>query len=1057
MNALRLRSALMVLVAGFILFWSAVAWADENATVSGEITDATGRVAPGVTVVLTNVNTQVTYPTHTNEVGIYRVTDLLPGIYRANVSKAGFKSIVKGDIELHVQENASINFILEVGSVTETITVRSGVPLLATTDATISTVVDRNFADNLPLNGRSFQSLIELAPGVVLIPSNTSDSGQFSVNGQRGDANYWMVDGVSANIGLSPVGYPSNGLSGAAGSFSVLGGTNSLVSVDAMEEFRILASTYSPEFGRTPGAQIIIVTRSGTNQFHGTMFDYIRNEDLDANDWFQNSAGLPKPEERQNDFGGTLGGPIFKDRTFFFLSYEGLRLRLPQTGLTTVPDQTARQNALPAMQPFLNQFPLPTPGTPDDVVDGIGQFNATFSNKSSVDAYSLRVDHRVSDRISLFARYNQSPSALGLRGSYGSSLSTVDEPRIHTSTATVGATWIVSPAVTNDLRFNYSRTNSYSSLFVDTFGGAVPLPSSAFPPPITSQNGNFTFIIASLTAYNVAWGPSNRQLQRQINLVDSLAMQRGSHGLKFGVDYRRLSPRYSPPGYRQDPLFLDVPSAETGSLYEDEIVSEIGGTMLFHNLGVYAQDTWRARARLTLTYGLRWDIDFAPKSVSGPSLPAAINFNDPANLELATPGTPPFQTPYFNLAPRLGLAYQISRNPQRQTVLRGGFGAFYDLNTSEIGNTLFSDVYPFGAVSILYGGTFPLAPAEAAPPPITPANLSTNSQVAFFDPHLKLPYTWEWNGGLEQALRTQQTLSVSYLGSAGRRLLQTGFLLQPNPNLFATELIGNGATSDYNSLQVQFERRLSRGLQALASYTWAHSIDDGSAGSAALSSNQSVPPLNSNLNRGPSDFDIRHALSAAVSYEVPAPWTNRLAQAFLRDWSLHNIIQARTAPPDDIDDSLLYGPLNSLGDVRPDVVPGVPVYLYGPQYPGGKAFNAAAFSPPPYDPNTYIPLRQGDLGRNALRGFGAFQWDFAVHRDFPIREPVKLQFRAEMFNVLNHPNFGQPIGDLNNPQFGLSTQMLGASLDQNPGGGSFSSLYQLGGPRAIQFALKLTF
>jgi hypothetical protein len=194
-----------------------------------------------------------------------------------------------------------------------------------------------------------------------------------------------------------------------------------------------------------------------------------------------------------------------------------------------------------------------------------------------------------------------------------------------------------------------------------------------------------------------------------------------------------------------------------------------------------------------------------------------------------------------------------------------------------------------------------------------------------------------------------------------------------------------------------------------------------------------------------------------VSYEIPAPRTNRLAHAVLRDWSLHNILHARSAPPVDIDDSLLYGLLYSLGDVRPDVVPGVPFYLHGSQYPGGKAFNSAAFTPPPYDPNTYIPLRQGDLGRNALRGFGAFQWDFAVHRDFPIRERAKLQFRAEMFNVLNHPNFGQPIGDLNDPQFGVATQMLGASLDQNPGGGTFSSLYQLGGPRAIQFALKLIF
>jgi len=1052
-----LRSALSaILVAAALLYSGTTAWGDENATVAGEITDPKGGVVPGVTVVLTNVNTQVTYTTQTNEAGIYRIPGLLPGIYRANVNKDGFKSIVKSDIELHVQEDASINFALEIGSVSETITVRSGAPLIDTTDATISTVVDRNFADNLPLNGRSFQSLIELAPGVVVIPSNTTDSGQFSVNGQRGESNYWTVDGVSANLGMSPLGL-GNGMNGSVGSFSVLGGTNSLVSVDAMQEFRILTSTYAPEYGRTPGGQIIIVTRSGTNRFHGTLFDYFRNEDLDANDWFQNSASLPKPEERQNDFGGTFGGPIFKDRTFFFLSYEGLRLRLPQTGLTTVPDLAARQNALPAMQPYLNEFPLPSPGTPDDVADGIAGFNATYSNKASLDAYSLRLDHQASSKISIFGRYDQSPSELGLRGYLSSALSTVEEPVIHTTTATAGINWIISPTVNNDLRLNYSRTNSYSSTFIDTFGGAVPLASSVFPPPITSQDGGFTIIIASLVDGVVAWGPFDHQLQRQINMVDSLAVQKGTDALKFGVDYRRLSPSYSPAAYAQFPVFQDVPSAETGSLIDAETVSNVHATLLFQNLSVFGQDTWRASPRLTLTYGLRWDLDFAPKSVNGPALPAANDFNDPANLSLATPGTPPFRTSYFNLAPRLGVAYQLSQKPQRLTILRGGFGVFYDLDTSEVGNTFFNGVYPFGATNVLFGDAFPLSPAEAAPPPITPANLSTSSQVAFFDPHLKLPYTLEWNVGISQALGTQQTLSVSYVGSAGRRLLQSGFLFQPNPNLFATELIANLATSDYDALQMQFERRISRGLQALVSYTWAHSIDDGSAGSAALSSNNSVPGLSSNANRGPSDFDIRDALSAALSYQVPAPWRNEFAKAVLRGWSAHNIVQARTPPPVDVDDSLFFGLLNSLGDVRPDVVPGVPIYLYAPQYPGGKAFNPSAFTPPPYNPNTYIPLRQGDLARNALRGFGAFQWDFALHRDFPLTESLKLQFRAEMFNVLNHPNFGQPVGDLNSPQFGLSTQMLGASLDQNPGGGSFSSLYQIGGPRAVQLALKLIF
>ena len=234
--------------------------------------------------------------------------------------------------------------------------------MINTTDGSVSTVVDQTFVKNMPLNGRSFQTLINLSPGVVAIPSNPENGGQFSVNGQRGSSNYWMVDGVSANVGIGVTTSGSgtgNGLGGALGSFSVLGGTNSLVSVDSMEEFRIQTSTYAPEFGRTPGGQISIVTRSGTNQFHGTIFDYFRNDILDANNWFNTSITppLPKAKERQNDFGGTVGGPILKNRTFFFFSYEGLRLRLPQTALATVPDIAARQSAVPVMQPFLNAFP----------------------------------------------------------------------------------------------------------------------------------------------------------------------------------------------------------------------------------------------------------------------------------------------------------------------------------------------------------------------------------------------------------------------------------------------------------------------------------------------------------------------------------------------------------------------------------------------------------------------------------------------------------------------------------------------------------------------------
>jgi hypothetical protein len=433
----RLVAALTFLL--LLVSWPALLAAQgTSATITGFVTDPTKALIAGAKVDVINMDTNIHYTATTNQAGSYTVPSLPPGPYRIEVQKPGFKTVVKSDLVLHLQDTAAINFEMAVGSVSETVTVQAGGLVIDTTDATVSTVVDRQFAENLPLNGRSFQTLIQLTPGVVLTANNGVDTGQFSVNGQRANANNWMVDGVSANIGISSSGIAGSGIAGTLGSTSVFGGTNSLVSVDALQEFRIQTSTYAPEFGRQPGAQISIVTRSGTNQFHGTGFDYFRNTVLDANNWFADEAGLPKAKEQQNDFGGTFSGPIVKDKTFFFFSYEGLRLRLPQTTISLVPDTNpedpySRQFAAPALLPYLNAFPLPNG---PEVLDasgnhqGIAQFNASYSNPGTLDAYSLRVDHKINDKLNLFARYNYSPSALNQRGAYGSALSLFVPTRI---------------------------------------------------------------------------------------------------------------------------------------------------------------------------------------------------------------------------------------------------------------------------------------------------------------------------------------------------------------------------------------------------------------------------------------------------------------------------------------------------------------------------------------------------------------------------------------------------------------------------------------------------
>jgi hypothetical protein len=856
------------LAIAFILLSGFAQAQSPNATIAGRVLDPSNAILSDAKVEAINLYTNIRYSGQTNREGSFLIPNLSPGPYRIEVSKSGFKTAVREDVVLRVQDIIALNFTLPIGSVTESVTVTGGAPLVNTQDATVSTVVDRNFAENLPMNGRSFQTLIQLTPGVVLTPSSPTDVGQFSINGQRSSSNYWTVDGVSANVGITTFATTGNAAGGAAAGFAVQGGTNSLVSVDALEEFRIQTSTYAPEFGRTPGGQISIVTRSGTNQVHGAAFDYFRNDVLDANDWFADLNKNPKPQERQNDFGGTFSGPVFRDKTFFFFSYEGLRLRLPMVQQTIVPSLAARQNAVSVMQPFLSAFPLPNgPAAPG--VDQ-NQFNASFSNKSTLDASSLRIDHAVNSKLRLFGRFNYSPSGLMQRGNM---LSNPISSNMTIQTFTAGAAWTPSSVVANDFRFNYSRTTGKSSSTLDKFGGAVPIPNSdlPLPTPLTTQNAQFSLTIAGAAGFSVGKIQSNTQ--RQINFVDSVSIQRASHNFKFGADYRRLSPIIDPNLYTQNLVFLDVPSTEAGNFLFGSVGGFEKANLLFQNIGLFAQDTWRIAPRLTLTYGIRWDVDVAPHTTSGPHLASAtgVDLSNLANLALAAVGAPIFNTRLGNFAPRVGVTYQLFDKPGRETVLRGGFGIFYDLATQELGSAI-AGVYPYATGTFFGGGTFPPSAIDIARPVPSPADLN-NEAVQLFDPHLQLPYTRQWNLALEQSLGSQQSVSATYIGSVGRRLIETVGVFQPNSTFLFPELTVNAGTSDYDALQVQFQRRLAHGLQALGSYTWSHSIDTSSSSSTGNSSNIFATQLGPGANRGPSSFDIRHGFSAAVTWNIPAPRT----------------------------------------------------------------------------------------------------------------------------------------------------------------------------------------
>ena len=1021
-----------------------------SATLSGTVMDQDGAVVPGVNIAVISIAQGFQRSTTTSDEGIFVVPLLPPGNYTVKAEHEGFTTAEVRDVILNVNDQRAIKISLTVGDLaSQTVQVLDTPPLIDESPS-VGTTIDRQFVANLPLNGRSFQSLITLTPGVVLTTATSLNRGQFSVNGQRANANYFTVDGVSANIGANTNDGISQDFAGSLPGLNTFGGTNSLVSVDALEEFKIQTSTFAPEFGRSPGGQVQILTRSGTNSFHGTLFEYFRNDALDAKDWFVNANRLAKPALRQHDFGFVFGGPVLlprfgeggpvlgyngRNKTFFFLSYEGLRLRQPQTENRLVVAPRVRRLAPAALQTVLNALPLPT--GPEVGTTGQAPYASSFSNPSTLNATSVRVDHSLGEKLALFGRYDYAPSETVTR-----SLSTLSTAALTTQTLTFGVTSVMSPRINNEVRFNFSKVRGQNLAELDSFNGAVPFAKSLLIPSFALDQRSLVSVnFVTLGLINL--GTFNDNFQRQINVVDNLSYQVQNHQFKVGLDYRRLAPLYNPRDYSQTGIFAS-PAAIISGRAIAAVFAIKSSKPLFNNLSIYGQDTWRASPGLTLTYGLRWDVNPPPSEAEG-NLPFALTgVESRATIALAPRGEPLYETTYNNFAPRVGVAWQPF---QTELTIRGGFGVFYDLGNGQTGEAFTR--YPFATriLPIPGGADYPLSPELAALPTFNPPPpFSING----YDPHLKLPYTLQWNTTVEYSLGSTQVVSASYVGAAGRRLLRTQIMSNPNPTFSAITFTNNGATSDYHALQLQFERRLSHGLQAIVSYTWAHAIDE-------ISDEQLSTQGINNVVRGNADFDIRHNFSAAISYEISPPGNSPAVKTLLGGWATDVIARAQSAAPFSISSGTEIDELGRSVQRRVNVTPGIAIYVDDPLAPGGKRLNNSIDPAHPNCRGPFCPApagQQGNLGRNSLRGFPFSQIDLALRRQFNLTERVHLQFRVEAFNLLNHPNFALPENSLTSALFGRSTRTLATGLSSGAG---LSPLYQVGGPRSMQFALRLGF
>jgi hypothetical protein len=1036
-----------------LLISTCALFAQDAAVLAGTVVDPANAAVAGARVKLMNGDRGVTRETLSSASGDFGFDGLAPGVYSLEVVKEKFQTLKLEKVELKTRDRQSLTLRLTVGEIANSITVDDAVAGISA-DVSTGSSVDQAYIQHLPVNGRGADGLVKMAPGVV---SGTGPGGGFSVNGLRSNANYYTLDGVSLNGLSSPIGGGGGGGGRRGGAMRMPGplgggadssdlGTDS-ISLDSLAGVRVQTSGFAPEFGRTPGAQVSMVSRSGSNQWHGSAYEYYRGNNFNANEWFANSAGYQRGEMRQNQFGGTIGGRIIKDRTFFFASYEGLRLLDPETATAIVPNKAIRSIAALNLRPYLAAFPVPNG---PDLPDGAAQYSAVFSNPLDSDTLSLRLDHTFSSKHTAFARYFYAPSNSNNRRSQFLTPNVVTDASSKYTGATGALISLLNPNTTNDLRINYTSASSTTRARMDSFGGAIPLRDSlVFPDGIDSNSGEYSLMIMGVSGYT--FGPSLKNKQWQVNVVDSVTMVAGSSTYKVGVDVRAMAPTFGRAGYASSSTFNGITDVQNGketdgTFLSGKSLSSVVTSNLdtvypgFQNFSMYLQDVVRLGPGTTLSMGLRWEINPAPGVRGGPK-PYALSSAFSGRL---TQNEPLYDTRWADLAPRFGLTQAIRSKPGQELILRMGMGAFHDLGYGNVISTY--NGAPYANVQTLSLPAFPLSTVNAAPPPmpaVKPFGLISTS-----DRFLQAPIVYQWNVALERHLGHGQVFSTAYVGTRGRRLMLASTNYYGTTDYDILRLASNGAESDYHALQTQYQRRFFRGLQTQIAWTWSHSIDtassDAGAGFASLYGGE----------RGNSDYDVRHNVNWSGNYLIPSPKAPVVGM-LLRDWNLDWMATYRTGLPFDIVgvaappvDSTSTTPRGLFAQVRPDYN-GNPVWNSDPLAPGGKRVNADAFA----SPTGYF---QGNLGRNAIGGFSAMQVDFSFRRQIPINEAFRLNFAVQAFNVTNSPSFFNPTrnegANISSPKFGLATRTLGTGF-----GGGAGSFYRSGGPRSLQFSLRLQF
>ena len=1045
----------LIAAIGLFLSWSA-AFAQEAATLTVTVVDPSVAMIPGAKVTLTNSDKGTVIKGETNESGFVAFNLLPPGDYSLDAESAGFEKFHVAHLVLQVRDRQTIQAALKLMAAAGTTVLVTSAAQPVSNDTTQGIALDQQYLQNLPANGRNAESLIAMAPGITTAAGGKGDGG-FNANGLRSNTNYYTLDGVSANSG-PPGGGPGGGPGGPGGGGGPTPGAGSstgLISIDALQEMKVQTSSMAPEFGRSPGAQVVMTSRNGGNNFHGTLYYYKRSDEFDANDWFADSRGYPKARERQDRPGGVFGGPVIRNKTYFFVSFEKLKLQSPQTVVADVPDLAARKAATAALLPYLNAFPYPNGA---ELGSDTAEYRAVLSNPSNSSASSIRIDHTLSPNTTLFARYSLTPSNSVQRGSQMSTPNIIQNQSSRSQLVTTGITHVFDDSSINELRVNYSDSKASGYSTMDSYGGAVPLTDSeVFPSGIDSSNGSFSLSVLGVAGYSYGGHSANRQ--QQVNVVDSFTTTvRDKHHLKAGADYRQQLQTSQRTPYSTSVSFDGVTgygySLLTGVALNGQVSSNVGTVYpTYTNLSAYGQDTWRLTERTTITYGLRWDLNPAPTTRQGPK-PFALS---DSNIAGVTQNEPIYPTRWFDVAPRFGVAYLSDDTPGREMVLRAGIGVFYDLGYGVVDSAFMGA--PYSNVRTFSEVNFPWSAADLVAPGLPPTR--PYGQITTGGPDLTSPVVYQVNGTWEKNFGPGQTLIVGASATRGRNLMRTATQPSFSSAYQILREVSNGAESSYNGMQVQFRKRFSSHFQTQLSYGWSHSIDSSSTDAGF---GGGFASLFGGGERGSSDYDVRHNMSLSGSIKLPS--VKGPLFYLLQHWNLDFVAAARSALPFDIQgvsqctssttsssSSTCSTTSNTtqglFAQVRPNVVYGQAIWIADPKEPGGRRVNKAAFSLP-------SGYAQGDLGRNALRGFSFGQLDLSLRRTIPITKGLQLSVAAQGYNIFNHPNFANPSplegGNMSSPNFGVATQMMNQSF-----GGGVNQLYRSGGPRSMELSVRVQF